>query len=231
MDARQAAARKAGVVYFLFMLVAIYSEYGLPRAVVPLDAAATASNITNAELTYRFGILTGFATHVIFLFLVVLLYKLLAEVDKANAMLMVVLVSVGVAVALANMLNRFAPLQLLSGDAYLSAFSKAQLDVLALGSQRIRSAGSVIPLTFWGLWLFPFGLLVMRSGFLPRILGILLLVAGGAYLVTGITSILVPEVRTSLLRYMMPLYMGEVPIIFWLLIKGAKPVIAGSTAR
>lgn len=219
-------ARKAGILYFIFMLIAIYSEYGLPRLVVPGDAAATAANITANELTYRFGILTGLATHVIFLFLVVLLYRLLADVDKGLAVLMVVLVSVGVAVALSNLLNRFAPLQLQGGDAYLAAFTRPQLDALTLGSQRFRSAGAIVPLMFWGLWLFPFGLLVIRSTFLPKFLGLLLLVAGTAYVVTSITGIVLPAWRLAMAPYMMPLYMGEVPIIFWLLIKGAKPTAA-----
>jgi hypothetical protein len=121
-------ARKAGIVYFLFMLIAIYSEFLLPQLVVRGDAAATAANINANELTYRFGILSGLATQVVFLFLVVLLYRLLVDVDKGLATLMVVLVSVGVAVALANMLNRFAPLQLQGGDTYLCAFTKPQLD-------------------------------------------------------------------------------------------------------
>ena len=222
MNTRKSSGRRAGIVYFLFMLAAIYSEYLVPRLVVPGDAAATAANIAGNELTYRVGILAGLATHVIFLFLVVLLYQLLGDVDRGLAMLMVVLVSVGVAVALANMLNRFAPLQLLAGDAYLAALSKPQLDALALGSQRARSAGAIVPLTFWGLWLFPFGLLVIRSKFLPKVLGVLLLVAGIGYLVTGITGIVLPAWRTAIAPYMMPLYMGEVPIVFWLLIKGAK---------
>jgi hypothetical protein len=215
-------ARKAGIVYFLFMLIAIYSEFLLPQLVVPGDAIATAASINSNELTYRLGIMSGLATHVIFLFLVVLLYRLLADVDKGLATLMVVLVSVGVAVALANMLNRFAPLQLQGGDAYLSAFTKPQLDALTLGSQRFRSAGAIVPMAFWGLWLFPFGLLVIRSEFLPKLLGILLLVAGTAYIVTSVTGIVLPAWRSAIAPYMMPLYMGEVPIIFWLLIKGAK---------
>lgn len=221
MSSRQATARAAGILYFVFMLIGIYGEFLLPRLVVTGDAAATAANILREPMTYRFGILIGLVTHVIFLFLVVLLHKLLAEVDKTQALLMVVLVGVGVAVALANMLNWFAPLQLLSGDAYLGAFSQPQLEALALGSQRFRSAGSIIPMAFWGLWLFPFGFLVMRSGFLPRILGILLFIAGGAYVATSLTSILLPEYRGMLFRYLTPLYMGEVPIIFWLLIRGA----------
>jgi hypothetical protein len=178
MHATQAAARQAGATYFLFMIVAITGEFFLPDLVVSGDATATARNITSAELTWRLGILLGLLTHVIFIVLAVLLYKLLSGVDKSQAMLMVAFVSIGVAVA-------------------------------------------AVPMAFWGLWLFPFGVLVMKSGFLPRLLGILLLVAGLAYLATGVTAIVLPEYRTIVSRFMMPLYFGEVPVIFWLLVKGA----------
>ena len=106
---------------------------------------------------------------------------------------MVLLVSIGVAVALANLLNKFAPLVLLSGADYLSVFTKPQLDALALGFLRFHSSGAAVTTAFWGLWLFPFGILVIKSGFFPRILGILLLVAGFAYLTSSVTSIVLPD--------------------------------------
>ncbi len=203
------------------MIVAIVGEFFFPDFVVTGDATATAQSITAAELTYRIGILLGFVTHVIFIFLVVILYKLFKDVDQSHAILMVLLVSIGVAVALTNQLNGFAPLVLLGDADYLSVFTKPQLDALALESLGERSSGAAFPMVFWGLWLFPFGILVIKSGFLPRLLGILLIVAGIAYLTTGVTSIVLPEYRHVVSRFMMPLYFGEVPIIFWLLIKGA----------
>jgi uncharacterized protein DUF4386 len=215
-------ARRAGALYFLFMIVSIYGEFFFPKFMVPGDPTATASKITAAELTYRIGILIGLTTHIIFIFLVLSLYRLLRDVDKSHAMLMVVLVSVGVAVAISNMLNRFAPLVLLDGADYMSAFTKTQLDALAVSSLRFRSSGAAVPMAFWGLWLFPFGMLVVRSRFLPRILGMLLIVAGFAYLVTSAVTIALPGYRRVVSQYMMPLYFGEVPIIFWLLIKGAR---------
>lgn len=222
MNPTKATARRAGALYFLFMIVAIYGEFFFPKFMVPGDPTATASRIAAADLTYRIGILIGLATHVIFIFLVVSLYRLLGDVDKSHAMLMVVLVSIGVAVAIGNMLNRFAPLVLLDGADYMSSFTKAQVDALALSSFRFRSSGAAVPMAFWGLWLFPFGVLTIKSGFLPRILGILLLVAGCAYLVTSAVSIALPDYRRIVSQLMMPLYFGEVPIIFWLLIKGVK---------
>jgi hypothetical protein len=222
MNSTQATARQAGVLYFLFMIVAILGEFFFPAFMVPGDATATARNIVAGEATYRVGILTGFVTLVIFIFLVASLYKLLKPVDPSHAMLMVLLVSIGVAVALANLLAKFAPLVLLSGADYLSVFTKPQLKSLALAFLRFHSNGATVSTAFWGLWLFPFGILVIKSGWFPRILGILLMVAGFAYLAASVTSIGLPEYRQVVSKFMMPLYFGEVPIIFWLLLKGAK---------
>jgi hypothetical protein len=138
-------------------------------------------------------------------------------------------VCVGVAVALANMLNRFAPLQFLSGAEYMAVFTKPQLDALALASLRLRAAAAAVPLAFWGLWLFPFGVLVIKSRFLPRTLGVLLLIAGVGYTVSSAAFIVMPAQRQVVSRFLMPLYFGEVPIIFWLLLRGVKlPRTAGA---
>jgi hypothetical protein len=222
MDSTKAIARRAGALYFVFMILGIVGEFLFPTFMVPGDATATALKINGAELTYRLGILLSFASLAMFLFLVVILYKLLSGVDKGQAVLMVVLVSVGVAVALANLLTKFAPLVLLSGADYLAVFTKSQLDALALGFLRLHSNAASISTAFWGLWLFPFGILVIKSRFLPRILGVLLMVAGFAYLTFSVTSITLPAHTHVVSQIMMPLYFGEVPIIFWLLIKGAK---------
>jgi uncharacterized protein DUF4386 len=206
----------------MFMIVAIVGEFFFPAFMVPGDAAATARNIATGLVTYRIDLLTGLATHVIFILLVATLYKLFRDVDKGYAMLMVLLVSIGVAFALANLLNRFGALILLSGDDYLSVFTKPQLEALALSVLRLHSNGATVATAFWGLWLFPFGTLVIKSGFLPRFLGVLLMIAGVAYLTTSVTSIVLPVLRHAVSQAMMPLYFGEVPIIFWLLIKGAR---------
>jgi len=222
MDTRDATARRAGVLYFLFMIVAIVGEFLMPAFTVPGDAAATARNITTGEPMYRVDILLGFGTLVLFLFLVVNLYQLLRDADRGHATLMVVLVSVGVAVSLANMLTRLAPLVLLNGTDYLAAFTGPQREALALGFLRLHGAGAAISTAFWGLWLFPFGILVIRSGFLPRVLGVLLMIAGSAYIVSSVTTLALPMYKAAVNHLMMPLYFGEVPIIFWLLLKGAK---------
>jgi len=171
---------------------------------------------------YRVSILTGFITHLLFIVLVVILYKLFKDVDQSLAMLLVLLVSIGVTVALANLLNKLGPLVILSGTDYLSVFTQPQRDAMTLGFLRLHSALSAIPLAFWGLWLFPFGLLTIKSKYFPRILGMLQIIAGVGYVVSSITAIVFPDQREVVNRIMTPLYFGEVPMVFWLLIKGAK---------
>jgi hypothetical protein len=222
MASIKATARQAGALYFLFSVVAVIGEFLFPAFMVPGDAAATARNITAAEPIYRLGILVGFVTLVLFVFLVVTLYHLFRDVDKKLGLLMVQLVSVGVALALANLFNRIAPLVLLSGADYLSVFTKPQLDALALGFLRLHGNGAAVVTTFWGLWLFPFGILVRKSGYFPRILGILLMIAGFGYVVSSVTTIVLPDYRHVVSQVMMPLYFGELPIVIWLLIKGAQ---------
>ncbi len=174
----KATARRAGALYFLFLIVGLVDMFSFSHFIVPGDSTATARNIMAAEPAYRIGILTDFVALVLFIFLVVSLYNLLRGVNKWHATLMVLLVSVGVTIGLANLLNKLAPLILLSGADYLSVFTKPQLDALALGFLSLNSNGDTVDTAFWGLWLFPFGILVVKSGFFPRVLGTLLLLAG-----------------------------------------------------
>ena len=231
MNATKAAAHRAGVLYFLFSIVAIIGEFLIPSSMVPGDAAATARNIMAGEFYYRIDIFTGFVVLILFVFLIVSLHRLLQGVNKGLAMLMLLLVSVGIAVSVGNLLNKFVPLVLLSGADYLSVFSKPQLEALALTALRIHGSGAAVSMAFWGLWLFPFGLLVIKSDFIPRIFGFMLLVAGFAYLASSITSMVFPEFKPVASRFLMPLYFGEIPIIFWLLIKGVRAPRTQTVAR
>ena len=228
----QGIARRAGALYLLFSLVAIVGEFAIPSAMVPGDPAATARNITSAGTLYRVDLLIGFVTLLLFVFLVVNLHRLFQDVDRSQAMLMVVLVSIGIAVSLANMLHKFTPLVLLSDADYLSVFPRPQVEAMVLNALRQFSQGAAVSTTFWGLWLFPFGILVLRSGFIPRVFGVLLLVAGTAYLTSGVTSLALPEYRSAVSRVVMPLCFGEVPVIFWLLFKGVRmPRVGTATGR
>jgi len=215
-------ARQAGLIYFLFSIIAVIGEFFFPAFLVSGDTAATANNISSNQFLYRTEILTGFITNIMFIILVVWLYNLFKEVNRKQAMLMLILVIVGISAALANLFNKVAPLVILSGTDYLSVFTKDQTDALITGFLRFHSKCSVIVTIFWGLWLFPFGFLVIKSGFIPKLFGILLWVAGLAYFIGSITALVSPLLRQVISPFLMPLYFGEIPIIFWLLLKGIK---------
>ena len=211
------------MLYLLSALPAAFSIVYMPAAfVVAGDAAATARKITDAELVYRIGILSGLVSQIVWVFLVVALYDLLKGVNKRHATLMLASALVIVPIGFVDMLVQVAPLILLSGSDFLSVFSKPQLDALALGSLALRGNGVLIASAFWGLWLFPFGMLVISSGFFPKILGVLLIVAGCAYLVGSFASIALPAQRQFVSLVTLPFYaVGELSMIVWLLVKGA----------
>jgi hypothetical protein len=129
-----------------------------------------------------------------------------------------------------NEVNNIAALTLFRGPAFLSAFDKPQRDALGTLFLHLRGQGLVVEQIFWGLWLFPFGLLVMRSGFIPKILGVLLIINGFAYVVASLTELLAPAYANLVERFALIPETGELWIMLWLLIKGvrAQPPVAAS---
>lgn len=192
------------------------------RLVVSGDAAATVDNVQAAETLFRLGVLSGLVSHTVFLLLALTLYRLFADVDRSWASLLVALVVVDVAVAYLNMVNQLAALQLLSGADYLAAFDTAELNALVMVFLDIHAAGITILELFWGLWLIPFGVLVYKSGFVPRILGILLLVGAVGYLVSFLVHVLFPTAETIPVVASSISALGELSIIAWLLVKGVR---------
>jgi len=223
MNQTKKTARVAGILYVLAGITAPFSLIYLPRAlIVPGDATATADRIRASETLLRLGIASELFGSIIFIFVVLTLYRLFKGVNETHAVAMVTLFLVSVPISLLNVLNEIAALILVGGAPFLSVFDKSQLDALAYLFLRLHSQGIFVAAIFWGLWLFPFGLLVIRSGFIPRILGVFLMIAGFAYPISSLTSLLLPQYGRLVNQFAMVLEFGEVPIIFWLLIWGAK---------
>jgi hypothetical protein len=129
---------------------------------------------------------------------------------------------VSVPITFINVLNEIATLMLVSGTDFFAAFDKRQLDALAFLFFRLHGQGLNVVSIFWGIWLFPFGMLVIRSRFIPRLLGILLIVAGVGYVISAFTTLLVPRYEGLVDTIAGKLELGELPIIFWLVIWGAR---------
>jgi hypothetical protein len=151
------------------------------------------------------------------------LYRLLADVNKGWARLMVGFVLVSAAVGFLNVLNYLAGLTVFGGADFLAVMEKPQRDALGMLFLRLHNQGEFINEIFWGVWLLPFGLLVFRSGFLPRFLGIWLIAAGFGWVALSMTALIFPAYYESAFRMAQPLVFGELAILLWLLIKGAKP--------
>jgi|CXWL01.1.fsa_nt_gi hypothetical protein len=221
MNSRKREARVAGILYLLLGVTSAIS-LSLPSAfMVRGDAAATADKIASAQLLYRFYVVSGLASQIFFVFLALALYQLLKGVNKRLAALMVALVLVQVPMSFANMLCEIAPLVLLNGADYWSAFDKHQLDALTMGFLSLGSYGTTATMALWGLWLLPFGVLVFRSGFIPRILGVFLIIACFGWLTISLTSLLFPA-YARMANQLTFLAIGELLILLWLVIKGAR---------
>ncbi len=226
-------ARVAGAIYLSLVLTGPFSLIYIPsKLIVKGNATATASNILAHETLFRLGIVADLISTVIFICLGMALYRLLSGVNKTQASLMVALVLVSAAVGFMNVLNNIAALILFHGADFLAVFQKTQLESLGMLFLRLHDHGIIMDEIFWGLWLLPFGVLVMRSRFLPRILGAWLIVNGLAYVVLSFTGLLMPQYQGRVYHIIFPVLFGELAIMLWLLIKGAKvpPLPAAAAA-
>jgi hypothetical protein len=153
------------------------------------------------------------------------LYDLFKGVNRRHASLMVTLIVVSIPIAFMNELNSFAALVLVRGADFLSIFEKPQRESLAMLFLNLHGRGFVICEIFWGLWLFPLALLIYKSRFLPRFLGVWLALAGFAWVILSLTSTLLPEYQNAVNSYLQPATIGEIVFMLWLLVKGAKPQV------
>jgi hypothetical protein len=216
--------RFAGLLYVLTSIVGFFAMGYVPgRLIVHGNAAATASNIAASETLFRLGIAGNLLGQAGFIFVALALYDLLKGVNERHALLMFILIVVSVPIAFLNELNSIAALVLVRGADFLSIFEKPQREALAMLFLNLHHYGLVVAEIFWGLWLFPLGLLVYRSRFLPRFLGIWLLFAGIAWVILSLTGLLSPQYQDKVDTYSQPAFFGEIAFMLWLLIKGAKP--------
>jgi len=220
----KATARRAGYLYLLLVVTGLLELlYFPPRFIVFGDAVTTLRNIGAQELLFRLWVLLGLASGVVFLLVALALEDLLRDVDRGLARRMVALVAVSVALGMMNVVLLGAPLVLSSGADFLAPFTKPQLDALAYAFLRLRSLAVGVNVAFWGLWLFPFGRLVARSGFLPRWLGHLLLVNGAAYVALAVVRLVLPAHQALMGQVLLPFYAaGELAITVYLIVWGAR---------
>lgn len=223
MDSTKKAARIAGAIYLSGSVTAPFSLLYVPnKLIVKGNATATADNILAHETMFRLSIFAELIHQVIFICLAIALYRVLRDVSRPWAWLMVAFVLVSAAVCFFNVLNNIAAMILFRGGEFLSVLEKPQRDALGMLFLRLHSHGLFIAEIFWGLWLFPFGLLVVRSGFLPRFLGIWLIIACFCYVALSAIAIFAPIYYEATFKWLQPAFFAELAIMLWLLIRGAK---------
>ena len=220
-------ARLTGLLYFLLAVAAIYGYmYISPKIMVAGDIAASGKNMLANEFLYRTSIASDVITNILFVAVVLLLYRLFKQVNEFQARLMAGLVIVAIPVSFIGESLSIVALQIFKGN-LLKSFSTEQAQDLAATLLKIGNYSGQLITFHWGLWLMPLGLLVYRSGFIPRILGILLMINGVGYMISSTTFILFPDSLSFVSKLVYPTYfIGEIPLILWLLIKGVKNKIA-----
>jgi len=223
MNSINKTARMAGLLYLLFMVTTIPADvFGRSRLVMLGDAAATAGNILASEGLFRLSFVGDLVSAVLFFLAAWALYLLLKPVNKDLALLLMLLNLGGVAVYSINLLNQFAALLLLSGADYLKVFQADQLSAMAMFFLNLHKNGYWIAQIFFAAWLLPLGYLVFKSGFLPRILGIVMMIHFVGWLMTFFQFFLFPGF-TAITYVTYPLgLVSELGLTLWLLIMGAK---------
>ena len=223
--------RFAGLLYVVASIFGVFGLLYVPsKLMVHGDAVATARNIAASETLFRSGIAANLIGQVLFIFVALVLYDLLKPVNQRHALIMLTLILVAAPIALLNELNAIAALIFVRGADFLSLLDQTQREALAMLFLRLHGHGFDIAGIFWGLWLFPLGLLVYRSGFLPRILGVGLMVNCFAYPINSFTGLVLPQYEAMVSRWTSPLQFCELAFMLWLVIMGTRQkLVVGMT--
>ena len=218
-------ARIAGVLYLLngilggFALLFVYANVYAPR-----DAAATARNLVAHAGLMNMGVVADLVQATIWVFLALILYRLLKHVNKDVASAMVVLVAIGAGVVMLNEVFGFESLRVATGAVDLGSLGAAGSNGLALLLLDAQHYGLLIAQIFFGLWLVPLGYLAYRSGWFPRALGVALIIGGGCYLVDMLAAFLVPDLDRAIHGYVtLPSAVAELSMVGYLLVIGVRP--------
>jgi hypothetical protein len=231
MNSTSNPGRVAGWWYLLLCILGPLRLMYIPTELfVPGNAPATVTNIAAHEWLFRFGIVADLFCGVILIFLVLAFYRLFKEVDKNLAVLVVIFG--GVMPALINfvgVVSDAGALTVVRGADFLSVFDKPQRDALAMLFLSLRDRQNTAAEILWGVWLLPLAVLVYRSRFLPRFLGVWLAINGFAYVTLSFTGLLWPQYQDKVFTFSQPALFGELAFMLWLVIKGVKPAALDAT--
>lgn len=223
MQPTKREARLAGLLYLVVALAGPFVLLYVPgKLYVPGDAAATAARILAHEPLFRAQIVIGLVSQVCFVAAILALYRMLRGVSGQLATLMAAAILIEVPLGIVHLANQSATLAILRGGEFLAVFETPQREALAMLLLYFDRQGVYVSELFWGLWLLPLGLLIWRSRFLPRWLGVWLFANGLAYVTVSATGLLAPHHAKAAMTYATPLLFGELALVLWLLIAGVR---------
>lgn len=225
MDLQKQTARIAGFIYSVVILTGtLYLQYIPSLSKLPNNVSKFKAAIPTFESLFKFGIVSEIICWVLFLILPFILYQLFKSVNEFCAKLMVAIAVVQVPISFSNLSNKFAVLNLISGSKYLKIYSDDQLYAQVKLYLHLYHEGNFLNHIFWGLWLLPFGYLVYQSGFLPKILGVLLIAGCFGYLIDFFGTFFFPSYDQSIIPdyIILPASFGEIGLCLWLMIFGIK---------
>jgi hypothetical protein len=216
-------SRLAALLYFVAGLPAPFALLYVPSVlIVRGDAAATANNVRHSELLLRLGMAGELFTATVVIFAILAFYHLFKSTSPKSAMAMMILFLVTIPMSYLNILNDLAAITFARGPEFLSGIAQPERDAFVLFFLRLHNQGLTLAQIFWGLWLFPFGIAVMRSGFIPRFVGTAEMIAGFGYVISSLVFLFLPASAQSIGQLAQILGVGEFASL-WLLIYGAKP--------
>ena len=217
--------RVAGLWYLLLCVLGPLRLMYIPNKLfVHGNAAATVNNIAAHEVLFRLGIAADLACAVTCVFLALAFYRLFAGVDRNLAIQVVIFGGVMAAVIdFVGVVDDFGALMFARAETFLSAFDKPQRDALAVLFLHLRDHQNTAAEILWGVWLLPLAVLIYKSRFLPRFLGVWLVINGFAYIVVSLTGVMWPQYQARVFNLSQPALFGELALMLWLVIKGARP--------
>lgn len=220
----QVYARIGGILYLMIIAAGAFGElFVRGTLIVSGNAAATAGNILASQSLWRAGIAGDILVHIFDIPLMLVLYLILKPVNRNLALLAVLFNLIQTAVLVANKLNLLMPLFLLGNADYLSSFAPNQLHALTQVFVRVHGYGFGIGLIFFGFACLVYGVLIFKSGYLPRILGVFMVIAGLSYLTNSFALLLVPTIASMIVpAILVPAFIGELSLALWLLTKGVN---------
>jgi len=215
-------ARIAGLCYLIVIATRLFSEIFVRQALrVSNDALATAHQIIANEMLFRWGFVADLVNFVVGIPTLLIIYNLFKKSNKILLQIALAMAIIQTAIIAVNLLNQITPLLLLSNETYLNTFEESQLATLSLLSLNIQSQGYAVGLVFFGFYCILIGFVISKTNAIPRIIGVMYVIAGLCYLINSFTMFLSKGFANPLFVYLaIPIFIGELSVCLWLLIKG-----------